>query len=416
MHASDKEEQPGPGADGLRPVRRDRRPGQAAGAAGLLPAGPARACCPGSGCWSATAAATSRTRTSASTCTTRSPSSARSPASKEWKAFARAGVLRRRRLQPATAPAACWTYLAKAREALGGDPQLVHYLAVPPVAFDGADQGARPARAGHGRPGGVREAVRHLTGSRSASWTGSSTRSWTSSRCTGSTISWARRPPRTCTCCASPTACSPRCGTASTSSRCRSTCRRSSASPTGPVFYDATGAVLDMLVTHLFQVAAEVAMEPPASLGALDLQAAREKVIRSFRPLDPAEVVLGQFDRLPQGARGGGQVRPGHVRGGPAVDRQPALARRAVLPAHRQAAGGNQAAGQPDPARAARAAGRAAARRGQRAVVLAGRRRRDRPVPGGQEARARLWTWTMARRRSRCPACAAPTRCRRTSG
>ena len=62
------------------------------------------------------------------------------------------------------------------------------------------------------------------------------------------------------------------------------------------VFYDATGAVLDMLVTHLFQVAAEVAMEPPASLGALDLQAAREKVISCFRPLDPAEVVLGQFN------------------------------------------------------------------------------------------------------------------------
>jgi glucose-6-phosphate 1-dehydrogenase len=61
-------------------------------------------------------------------------------------------------------------------------------------------------------------------------------------------------------------------------------------------FYDATGAVLDMLVTHLFQVAAEVAMEPPASLEALDLQTAREKVISCFRPLDPGEVVLGQFD------------------------------------------------------------------------------------------------------------------------
>jgi len=61
------------------------------------------------------------------------------------------------------------------------------------------------------------------------------------------------------------------------------------------VFYDATGAVLDMLVTHLFQVAAEVAMEPPASLGAADLQPAREKVIGCFRALDPAEVVLGQF-------------------------------------------------------------------------------------------------------------------------
>ncbi|HEV8175817.1 MAG TPA: glucose-6-phosphate dehydrogenase (NADP(+)) [Actinoplanes sp.] len=60
-------------------------------------------------------------------------------------------------------------------------------------------------------------------------------------------------------------------------------------------FYDATGAVLDMLVTHLFQVAAEVAMEPPSSLGAGDLQAARENVIRRFRPLNPAEVVLGQF-------------------------------------------------------------------------------------------------------------------------
>jgi len=61
-------------------------------------------------------------------------------------------------------------------------------------------------------------------------------------------------------------------------------------------FYDATGAVLDMLVTHLFQVAAEVAMEPPATLDAPDLQAARGEVISCFRPLDPAEVVLGQFD------------------------------------------------------------------------------------------------------------------------
>ncbi|MCW2539909.1 MAG: zwf [Frankiales bacterium] len=62
------------------------------------------------------------------------------------------------------------------------------------------------------------------------------------------------------------------------------------------VFYDSTGAVLDMLVTHLFQVAAEVAMEPPASLGAEDLQAAREKTIAAFRPLALADVVLGQFE------------------------------------------------------------------------------------------------------------------------
>jgi glucose-6-phosphate 1-dehydrogenase len=60
-------------------------------------------------------------------------------------------------------------------------------------------------------------------------------------------------------------------------------------------FYDETGAALDMLVTHLFQVAAEVAMDPPRSMQPDDLQDAREEVIAAFRPLDPAEVVLGQY-------------------------------------------------------------------------------------------------------------------------
>ncbi|WP_245700929.1 glucose-6-phosphate dehydrogenase [Sanguibacter gelidistatuariae] len=62
-------------------------------------------------------------------------------------------------------------------------------------------------------------------------------------------------------------------------------------------FYDATGAALDMLVTHLFQVAAEVAMEPPHGLDADHVSPAREAAISCFRPLDLAhDVVLGQFD------------------------------------------------------------------------------------------------------------------------
>ncbi|MCW2675532.1 MAG: glucose-6-phosphate 1-dehydrogenase, partial [Modestobacter sp.] len=61
-------------------------------------------------------------------------------------------------------------------------------------------------------------------------------------------------------------------------------------------FYDATGATLDMLVTHLFQVAAEVAMEPPATLSPADLQDARESVLAAFRPPTAADVVLGQFE------------------------------------------------------------------------------------------------------------------------
>ncbi|MET0991085.1 MAG: glucose-6-phosphate dehydrogenase (NADP(+)) [Lacisediminihabitans sp.] len=61
-------------------------------------------------------------------------------------------------------------------------------------------------------------------------------------------------------------------------------------------FYDQTGALLDMIVTHLFQLAAEIAMEPPLSMKADDLQAARETVIAAFRPLAPEDVVLGQFE------------------------------------------------------------------------------------------------------------------------
>ena len=61
-------------------------------------------------------------------------------------------------------------------------------------------------------------------------------------------------------------------------------------------FYDETGAFLDMIVTHLFQVAAEIAMEPPLSMKADDLQSARESVIGAFRPLSRDDVVFGQFD------------------------------------------------------------------------------------------------------------------------
>ncbi|GGC02138.1 glucose-6-phosphate dehydrogenase [Cellulomonas carbonis] len=62
-------------------------------------------------------------------------------------------------------------------------------------------------------------------------------------------------------------------------------------------FYDATGAALDMVVSHLFQVAAQVAMEPPKGMSIDNLVAAREAAIACFRPLDPADdVVLGQFE------------------------------------------------------------------------------------------------------------------------
>ncbi len=61
-------------------------------------------------------------------------------------------------------------------------------------------------------------------------------------------------------------------------------------------FYEKTGALRDMLVTHLFQVLALVAMEPPTSLESEALVAEKEKVFESMRPLTPEDVVLGQYE------------------------------------------------------------------------------------------------------------------------
>jgi glucose-6-phosphate 1-dehydrogenase len=61
-------------------------------------------------------------------------------------------------------------------------------------------------------------------------------------------------------------------------------------------FYESTGAILDMLVTHLFQLAAEVAMEPPHCLEPECIGEARERVIGCFRPLTATDVVVGQYE------------------------------------------------------------------------------------------------------------------------
>jgi glucose-6-phosphate 1-dehydrogenase len=60
-------------------------------------------------------------------------------------------------------------------------------------------------------------------------------------------------------------------------------------------FYDAVGAFKDMVVTHLFQILAFVAMEPPTELAPNAIGEEKNKVFRSMRPLDPSEVVRGQY-------------------------------------------------------------------------------------------------------------------------
>ncbi|HTV57061.1 MAG TPA: glucose-6-phosphate dehydrogenase [Terriglobia bacterium] len=60
-------------------------------------------------------------------------------------------------------------------------------------------------------------------------------------------------------------------------------------------FYDATGAIRDVVQNHMLQVVAFLAMEPPTSLYFERLRDERVKVFRSIRPLDPAHLVRGQF-------------------------------------------------------------------------------------------------------------------------
>jgi glucose-6-phosphate 1-dehydrogenase len=195
----------------------------------------------------------------------------------------------------AGSPGSLLDVIGEARGALGGDPQLVHYLAVPPVAFGGLTQAlgqhglSRGSRVVYEKPFGTsgdafreldrvvhsvlgeqqvyridhflgKEATQDLHVLRFANELAAAF--WNNRHIESVQIDVPE--------------------TLDITDRAQ--------------FYDATGALLDMVVTHLFQVAAEVAMEPPRSLGALDLQAAREEVISCFRPLDPAEVVLGQFD------------------------------------------------------------------------------------------------------------------------
>ncbi|MBO0842114.1 MAG: glucose-6-phosphate dehydrogenase [Nocardioides sp.] len=60
-------------------------------------------------------------------------------------------------------------------------------------------------------------------------------------------------------------------------------------------FYEGTGAYRDMVVTHLMQILAFMAMEPPTSLQPDTISDEKNKVFRSIRPIDPANVVRGQY-------------------------------------------------------------------------------------------------------------------------
>ena len=60
-------------------------------------------------------------------------------------------------------------------------------------------------------------------------------------------------------------------------------------------FYEQTGAYRDMVVTHLFQILAFTAMEPPTALEPRPISEEKNKVFRSMLPIEPRDVVRGQY-------------------------------------------------------------------------------------------------------------------------
>jgi glucose-6-phosphate 1-dehydrogenase len=66
-------------------------------------------------------------------------------------------------------------------------------------------------------------------------------------------------------------------------------------------YYDNSGALRDMVQNHMMQLLSLVAMEPPIALEAEGIRDEKVKVLRSIRPIAPAQVqqstLRGQYDR-----------------------------------------------------------------------------------------------------------------------
>jgi glucose-6-phosphate 1-dehydrogenase len=60
-------------------------------------------------------------------------------------------------------------------------------------------------------------------------------------------------------------------------------------------FYDQTGAIRDVVQNHLFQVLANLAMEPPVRTDGESVRDEKVKVLKAIRPLEQKNVVRGQF-------------------------------------------------------------------------------------------------------------------------
>ena len=62
-------------------------------------------------------------------------------------------------------------------------------------------------------------------------------------------------------------------------------------------FYEEVGALRDIVQNHQLQILSILTMEPPASFEAEAIRDEKSKLLRAIKPLDPADIVRGQYMR-----------------------------------------------------------------------------------------------------------------------
>ena len=176
------------------------------------------------------------------------------------------------------------TFAAVRRE-LGDAAHPAHYLAIPPPLFGPvveqlASRVAPRAPAWWSRSHSARTCRRRAISIESCS-------ARSSSRTSSASITTSASVPST-TCCSSASRIQSwkRSGIARWSRACRSRWPRTSASRAAAAFYDATGAVRDVIQNHLFQLLSNLAMEPPARMDSESMRDEKVKVLKSIRALE----------------------------------------------------------------------------------------------------------------------------------
>ena len=105
-------------------------------------------------------------------------------------------------------------------------------------------------------------------------------------------------------------------------------------------FYDQTGAIRDVIQNHLFQIMCNLAMEPPVRTDSESIRDEKVKVLKAIPPIEPDNMVRGQFRGYRQEKGVAPDSKVGDVRGFQAGDRFLALEGRAVLHSRRKESAG----------------------------------------------------------------------------